>query len=703
MSWSWSDARERLRKIFRRLDFLLARRFALATREDRIFFALVPTVGLIAGAVAVIVQRMSEWLRVLLWGYTPSFEFAVRVGLPAWRVIVALAVGGILVAIIQRFSGEPLAGRGVSSLVEAAALHGGRLQVRPVLFSAAAAVATVGAGGSLGREGPMLRLGAAISSWLGMRFGLPSRRLKILLGCGAAAGFAAAYNVPIGGSLFAMEVILGSFALEIFGPIVLSAVLGTLLARAAESAAPIYPLPGYSLVSSWEIVFHFGLGLFGALAAVAFVLGVRLFSRLFRRVAVPEAVRPIVGMTLLGAFGWMAPEIFGNGFSTITGALQEQFPFKMLALLAGLKLLATALTAGSGCPGGHFTPSLCFGALVGGGYGWLVHAAFPGTTASYGAYAAVGMAAVAAGSSHAPLSAILMLFEFTGNYDLILPLMTASIVSTWTAKRIYPFSIYTEPLARRGVELSFRMEEAVLAGLAVRDLARPDAETLSPSTAYSEIVERFFESRRNRLFVVDDEGRLAGSVSLHDIKHALRDGEHLDVVNAHDLMTPVTATVSAAERLHRAVEALARSNFERLPVIEEDGRFAGVLSKRDLLAVYAQEVLGRPAVLSTFVSSDQAGAGGHAVELPPDFALRSVEVPQELSGRSLAECALPARMSIRVLEIKRPGSDGDEWIAPGATTVLLPGDSLVVLGPTRSVEELAAGKVDLSGPVTGAD
>ncbi len=541
MTHFWSEIVRRLRRLFRKVEFQVSRQFALSTREDRIFFALVPTVGLVAGGLAVVVQRLSEGLRVLLWGYTPTFEFAVRTGLSGWRVLLALVTGGVLVAILQRLAKAPLASHGVSSLVEAVALHGGRLSVKPVLYSAAAAIATVGSGGSLGREGPMLRLGAAVSSWLGQRLGLSSRRLKILLGCGTAAGFAAAFNVPIGGSLFAMEVVLGSFALEIFGPIVVAAVLATLLSRAAESAAPIYPLEGYALASPWEIGFHFGLGLVGAVAAVAFVLGVRLFARLFRKLAVvPEAVLPVVGLALLAGLGFFWPEVLGNGFSTITSALREEFPWRLLALLAGLKLVATALTAGSGCPGGHFTPSLCFGALVGGAYGELVHSAFPHATASSGSYAAVGMAAVAAGSSHAPLSAILILFELTGNYDLILPLMIAAIVSSMVAKRLYPYSIYTEPLERRGVELSWRMEEAALAGLRVADLVRDDPETLLPTATYAEVVERFLGTKRHRLFVVDAGKTLLGFVSLHDFKHALRETESLSVKTARDLMAPVT-------------------------------------------------------------------------------------------------------------------------------------------------------------------
>jgi CIC family chloride channel protein len=305
------------------------------------------------------------------------------------------------------------------------------------------------------------------------------------------------------------------------------------------------------------------------------------------------------------------------------------------------------------------------------------------------------MAAIAAGSSHAPLSAAIMLFEFTGNYELILPLLAASIVSSVVARWLYPYSIYTEPLQRRGIELSYRMEEAALAGLSVADLVRDDPETIEATEPFPSLVDRFLATRRQRLFVIDPASqRLLGSVSLHDIKHALADVESLGHVLAHDLMVPVPVTLKLGDRLHRAAELFARAEFERLPVLDENGKFRGVLAKRDLLAVYAQEVLGRPAVLSTYVASDQPGVRGQAVELPPDFALRSFQVPHALAGKSLIECDLPRRVGIRVLEIKRPTRRGADWIVPDAKTILRAGDLLVVLGPTAAVEALAQGRIE---------
>jgi CIC family chloride channel protein len=675
----------RLRQRLRHLDFTLARRFGLATREDRIFFLLIPLTGILAGSLGLLVSGFTHGLQDLLWGHATSL-FAAAYRAPWWRKVAAPGVGGVFVALILWLGKTRVGGHGTSSLIESVALKNGRIEPRPVLLTVLAGVATVGSGGSLGREGPMVSLGAMVSSWLGSRFRLSPHRVKILLGCGAAAGMAAIYNTPIGGALFAMEVILGNFALEIFGPIVVSSVIATVIARSFHGPAPIYATPDYSLVSGWELVAYAGLGLVGALVSIAFILAMRGAERGFARLPAPAAVKPILGLLLLGALGIYVPHVYGNGFETITMALHDHLPLVLLFTLPLWKLLATALTSGSGCAGGMFTPSLFVGSLVGGAYGHWIHSLWPAATASPGAYAAVGMAAIAAGTSHAPISAILILFEFTGNYDLILPLMIAAILSSLAAAALYPYSIYTESLRRRGVDVTWRMEEAVLAALKAEDLARPDLEVLHPGDDYKKVVDRFLEARRQRLFVVSTDMLLLGAISIHDIKQALDDPESLTAVLAHDLMLPVPQVIRPDERLHRATEAFAVSDFERLPVVDKDGKLVGVLSKRDLLAVYAQEVLGRPALLATFVSSKDSQPSRDYVELPPDFALRMVPVPPELVGLTLAEARLPQTVGARVIEVKR---QNDIRVIPAGDTLLLAGDTLIVVGPTAMGETLS--------------
>ncbi|HYG61054.1 MAG TPA: chloride channel protein [Thermoanaerobaculia bacterium] len=697
-SAAWS---RRIRAWVRSLDFALARRFGLATREDRVFYALIGLMGVIAGLLGAAVHALIDILQALLWRSPgPVVEAAREV--PRWLVVAAPATGGVLVGLIAWAFRRQVGGGGMAALIEAVALSGGKVPPKPVLANALAAVATVGSGGSLGREGPMIRLGAMISSWLASRLGLPPHRLKILIGCGAAAGLAAAYNIPVGGALFAMEVILGNFALEIFGPIVASSVISTLISRALSGNVPLYAAPGYALVSGWEILHYMALGVLCGGLSVVFILGVRWGRRLFGSLPLPGPFKPVLGMTLLGLMALWVPHVLGGGHEAINLALQgelrlpeslalpHQFTIAMLLGLAAAKLLATALTAGSGGAGGLFTPSLFVGALVGGAYGYWAHSLWPEIASPYGAYAAVGMAAILAGTSHAPLSAILILFEFTGNYDLILPLMVASILSSVVARKLRRYSIYTETLRGKGVELPWRMEEAVLAGLKAEDLVRADPEVLRPGDSYRQVVDRFLGSRRQRLFVVDPAGELQGAISLHDIKGALEHPESLPAVVAHDLMLPVGQVVREGERLHRATEYFAKSDFERLPVVDAAGRFLGVLAKRDVLAVYAQEVLGRPALLATYVSSNDSQTSRQYVELPPDFSLRMVPVPPELVGKTLAEASLPQTLGVRILDVDRAGG---EAILPGAETVLLAGDILTLLGPTVTLEELMAGRL----------
>jgi CIC family chloride channel protein len=681
----------RLRAWWQRVEFALARRFALATQEDRIFFLLIPFIGLAAGGIGILLTRLARLVQAVLWGAPEGLLEAAQQA-PLWVRFAAPLAGGLALALIVLRAGRPVGGHGVSRLLEAVTLKGGKVDPEPVLWSAGAAVVTVGSGGSLGREGPMVGLGATIASWLGTRLGLPSHRVKILLGCGAAAGMAAIYNTPIGGALFAMEVILGNFALEIFGPIVVASVISTVVGRWALGSLPIYAAPGYKLVSSWELLAYAGLGVLGAVVSVAFVLGIRGVSGVFDRLNLHPALRPITGMALVGVIGLYVPHVYGNGFDTITLALHENLPLALLLVLPVAKLLATAFTAGGGGSGGLFTPSMCVGALAGGAYGYAIHELFPNLTGPYGAYAAVGMAAIAAGTSHAPISSILILFEFTGNYELILPLMIASISSSLLARWLHPSSIYTESLRARGIDISQRMDDTMLSNLTVRDLVRPDPDTLSPSEPYKRVVDRFLNTRRQRLFVVDEKGVLLGAVSLHDIKHALEDPGVLQAVLAHDLMLPVGETLVDSQRLPHAIDAFSRSDSERLPVIGAGNAYRGVVAKRDLLAVYAQEVLGRPALLATFVASEDAATRNY-VELPPDFAVRSLTVPPSLVGKTLAETRLPQAAGVRVLEIKRRRGLAEERVIPDGAAILRSGDVLVALGPTRAVEALERGEL----------
>lgn len=675
----------------RKFEVTLAKKFGVSTREERRFFFLIPVVGVVVGLLGVSVHRLIDLFRRLLWGDHETLLDAATVASPYW-IVAAPMIGGICVGVILIFGKRRVSGYGMGVLVESVVLRRGRVPKKPISLSALAAIVTVGSGGSLGKEGPMIRLGAILSSALGEKLELTDHQVKILVGCGAAAGLAVAYNIPIGGALFAMEVILGNFALDTFGPVVAASLISTLIARGFEGNIPAFPVPTFVMDGGWEILAFFGLGIVGAISSVIFTFSVRSGSRLFyRQKWIPAPIRPMIGLALVGVVALKFPHVLGSGAETVALTMEEKIPWQIILLLPIAKILATSLTAGGGGAGGLFTPTLFIGATVGSSYGLVMAYLFPGwVTSSPAAYAVVGMAAVSAGASHAPISAILILFEFTGNYEFILPLMAASMTASLLSRSIFPHSTYTYSLARKGVDLSWRMEEAVLAGLSVKDLMRQDKEVLRLRDSYSKVVEHFFDCHRHRLFVVDDEGQLKGAITLHDIKHVLQDVDSLTAILAADLLVPVEEVVVSTNRLHLVAEQLAHSEFESLPVVDEETRqFLGILTKRDLLAVYAQEVVGRPTTLATFVSKAGEKASRDFVELPPDFTLRLVEIPKRYVGQTLAEARLTQEFGLRIIEIKREGKDGTERLIPSAETVLRRGDGLIALGPKDALEKLS--------------
>jgi CIC family chloride channel protein len=398
-------------------------------------------------------------------------------------------------------------------------------------------------------------------------------------------------------------------------------------------------------------------------------------------------------MAAVGAIGIFFPEVYGNGFDAVNKSLHEQFPLWMLAVLPLVKVLATGTTLGSGGAGGLFTPALFVGALTGGLFGSGVHALLgPELSAGYGAYALVGMGAITAGTSHAPISSLIVIFEMTG-YDkkILLPLMCATMAATFVARRIYAHSIYTEALARRGIVLPSRLEELVMEQLSAATVMRRGGETASSRMPLKAIVERFLSSRQKHLHVVDD-GVFVGAVALHDVKHVIRDGS-LEGVIAADLVDRDHPVVFAEDRLSRVLGVFAELDVDRLPVVAgEPPRYLGQVTKQDLLRIYAQEVLRRPARLARIVREDDAGARRtDFVELPPGYEVRELAVPTAMAGLSLASAELPKRFGVWLIALKRLDERGDwERTLAQAESILGPTDRLLALGPTEALDRLAA-------------
>ncbi len=590
----------------RLVDRLLAASLRGLLPEEKRYWLLVPVIGIVAGLVAVLLVHILSDIQSLAWGDINEIGQTS----PARRVLV-LVLGGVFVSAALMIWKRQTAFKGTAGLIESLAVGGGRIPLGGTMINALISIAAVGMGASLGREGALMHSGAAFGSWCGRTFRLREHHVKILLASGAAAGIAASYNVPIGATVFAMEVLLGSLALDLFGPIIICCVISTSISRSLISEFPAYVIPPdllstYHLEHHWEILLALLLGGIVGLVSVAFV---RVFSgvqSIFRWLLPLKSLGALLAMAILGIVGIWFPELFGNGYQTVNAVLEGDFVssdesawawIRFLLVLPLLKLFLTALCRGGGIPGGLFTPSLFVGAIVGVGFGLVVRALFPETTAPPSVYALVGMAAIISATMQAPITAILMIFEMTQNYSVILPFMAASIASAVVARLLRTESLYTESLRRSGILLPNIRPPLWVRQPAVRTFLRTDVQTVQAAESFEAVMDAFLRSPKehDRLYVINQRHEFLGVVSLHEIKTFFGQSDHLETVIAADIMNSHFPIVAVDDPMSTAVELLAESDAERLPVVSDriERKLLGAVSKRDLLASYRESNLAR--------------------------------------------------------------------------------------------------------------
>ncbi|MGC8873493.1 MAG: chloride channel protein, partial [Chloroflexia bacterium] len=404
--------------------------------------------GLVGEGVRAVVRVGSrhEWV---LFSHAPSdgrWGYLLAIAFPALGLVVA---GGLVRLLCPRETGH-----GVAGIIEAVALRGGRLRVQPAVARVVAAMVTIASGGSVGPEDPNVQIGATVGSWFAQRLRLPSERVRTLAACGAASGIASAFNAPIAGVFFAQEIILGEFTTGGFGMVVLAAVTASVITRVLRGDSPAFRIPEYTLRSPWELFLYLGLGLTTALASTLYVRELFAVEERFHAWRAPFWLKAAVGGGLVGLVGIAFPQLFGVGYETMDGLLRgEVVATWVLVALMFLKPLLTATTLAAGGSGGVFAPSLFIGAMLGGAFGQAVGKVLPDLVGPPPAYALVGMGGVLAGAVHCPITAILLLFEMTRDYRIILPMMLCAVVSTLVSQRLNPGSVYTARLAKRGIYL----------------------------------------------------------------------------------------------------------------------------------------------------------------------------------------------------------------------------------------------------------
>jgi CIC family chloride channel protein len=676
----------RLRSILHRIETGLRR---LGVNDYTLFLLLAGVVGLAAGTGVVLFRMTYEAITGLVM---PGADGHEVVGIirnrSAWAIIGTIAGGGLLVALIQRLVGGHQF-HGVAQVIDAVAFRGGRMAMRTTALRFLTNALSIGAGASVGPEGPVIELGSGLGSAPGQILGLSPERVRTLVGAGAAAGLAAAFNAPIAGAIFVLEVILKDFAVVTFGPILIASVLSTALSRAMLGDSPAFIVPAYELGSVQELPLYVLLGALAGMWGALFTRSMDRAPHWFAHLPGPRPLITAASGALLGVAVLALPELWGVGYEPITAMLHGEIAWTMLLVLLAAKLAATTVSVSSGFAGGIIAPILFMGGALGGLFGQAVQRILPESGSATGAYGMVGMAALTAAVTHAPLTSILLIFEMTGGYEVILPLMLSCISAVVVAQAITPDSVFTSVFTAAGVDVNMGRESAILRDHFVQDIMRTELPVVRVDTRFGEILDGFLIQRHDTWYVVDSEGRLRGAINLHDIKSVLQQQGLRWVVIADDVMQPVDEVVRRRDNLEDAIGVLSQSEDGEIPVIEDDQseRLVGTLNRGDVLELYNREVLHRDVLGIKLAHEDSPDR--EVVGLPSAYRVEVLPVGAAFAGKTLAELNLRGKFGVHVLAVKLPGrrAAGRNEL-PDPTTALRSAQRLVVVGRNEDVARL---------------
>lgn len=571
----------------------VARLERFARNGQLLLLALALAVGAAAAAGAIGFRELVSLVQRAVFGSGSERLYTLAGALPWWQLVLAPAVGGLVIGLLVAYVMPGRRPLGVADAIEATAVRDGRMSLKAGLGAALISASSIGVGASVGREGPVVHLGASLGGWLAKRLRLTRSRSLALLGCGVASGVAASFNAPIAGVVFALEVVIGHYALNTFAPVVIAGVTGTVISRLYFGDYPAFTVPPHAIVSLLEFPVFAALGALSGVVAIAFMRGTFLVADLWARTRVPPWSRPAAGGLAVGVIALAFPHVLGVGYEATDGALKALFPFWLLAALLVAKLVATAVSLGSGFGGGVFSPSLFLGAMLGGATGAVVTAAWPELSPGHGAYALVGMGAVAGAVLGAPLSTILIMFELTGDYALAIAVMIAVVIATVITRQVAGHSFFTWQLERAGLSRTGGRETRLLSQQRVSQLMREDFETIHAGASMMEVRNRLLTATYGILYLVKDEGRLAGRLTFGDLHDAAFDTSLDAHIVAADVARRGVPVLSADDSLTQAIELMNQSDETQIPVVEnrDTMRLVGALHERDVMMSYNRALL----------------------------------------------------------------------------------------------------------------
>jgi CIC family chloride channel protein len=563
--------------------------------ENSLMVIIASAIGLAAGAGNIIFRAATGFIHDLI--FVPGFATA---HLGGWHILLLPLVpmtGMVLLIPLSLLFPDQVNGYGFTKFLRKVNLEGGVIKFRTIVIRIISTALTIGTGGSAGVEGPIAQVGGALGSQVGQFFRVSGGRMKVYIAAGCAGGVGAMFNAPIAGVFFASEIVLlGTYEISSFAALVISSAMATVVSRAYYGASPAFPIPAYHLANPLvEIPLYILMGVVIGVIAVVHIRIFYLIRDAFDRFKLHPQLKPILGAFLIGSLAIWFPQIMGDGYEYIEEVLAGNGVIWVMAALVLLKIVATAVTLGSGGAGGVFAPALFIGAVIGGAFGGIAHELLPGMTANPGAYAAVGIGAFLAASTHAPVTAIFLLFEMTGNYLIIIPIMLTSIIGTVVASKFNEDSIDTVDFSREGIDIHEGMETAIMKSLLVGQAVSEDVDFISEKANINQLLAIFRMADSFYFPVIDDTGRMTGIISMQDVKMILHDEKRRQKALVGNICSRDVMVLTLDDNLYTAMTLFDLKGIEEIPVVEAtDNRWVvGMLKRRDVIALYNREVLKR--------------------------------------------------------------------------------------------------------------
>ncbi len=565
--------------------------------ENTRMMIIATVIGLLAGGCNIVFRTVVHWVETI---FLHGGKELLGVDQGGWNMLLLplIPMSGmvLLIPLSLLFPGE-INGYGFTKFLRKVNFEGGYIKARSIVLKIVSTALTIGTGNSAGVEGPIAAIGGAAGSQVGRFFGVSGSRMKVYIAAGAAGGIAGMFNAPIAGVFFASEIVLlGTFAISSFAALVIASALSTVVTRAYYGATPAFPIPHYEMVNPFvEMPLYSLMALIIGFIAVFYIKVFYYIRDKYELLPVHPQLKPITGAFLIGCIAIFYPQIMGDGYNFLETVLNGEGAILLLLALIFLKILATAITLGSGGAGGVFAPALFIGAMIGGCFGHIANLVLPNYTADPGAYATVGIGAFLAASTHAPMTAIFLLFEMTGNYRIIVPIMLTSIIGTMVASKFNKDSIDTVDFSREGIDIHEGREVAIMKSILVGKAITEEVDFISERANINHLLEIFRMAKNSFYFpVVDDSGRMVGIISLQDVKSILHQAEEERVCYlVGGICNRDVITLTPDDSLYTAMQLFDIKGIEEIPVVEdlENKWVVGMLKRRDVIAAYNHEVL----------------------------------------------------------------------------------------------------------------